>query len=69
MAFPFGKKDTVMKVIVFRADGSSHVGMGHIMRCLAFADRLQKAGMKVVFLIKAFDRSAALLLKARDVEF
>lgn len=33
-----------------RADGNSHIGMGHIMRCLSIADALALQGEKPVFL-------------------
>jgi UDP-2,4-diacetamido-2,4,6-trideoxy-beta-L-altropyranose hydrolase len=41
-----------MKVVVFRVDGSLQLGMGHIMRCCAFAERLRELDVKSVFLTK-----------------
>jgi len=38
---------------MFRADGSSYLGMGHIMRCLAFAGGLRKLGTDSWFITKA----------------
>jgi len=38
--------------IVFRADGGSNVGMGHIIRCLSLAEELRKAGQRVYFFSK-----------------
>lgn len=35
--------------IAFRADGSEQIGMGHIMRCLALAEQLQKYSAKIYF--------------------
>ena len=38
-------------VIIFRADGNSNIGMGHIMRCLSIADALRGNGAKCKFLL------------------
>jgi len=39
--------------IVFRADASSIIGIGHIMRCLTLAHQLQKNGATVSFICRA----------------
>ena len=45
-----------MKVTaLFRADGSRHLGLGHIMRCLAFAQGLEIAGLKSTFITRDFE--------------
>ncbi|MBE5907618.1 MAG: UDP-2,4-diacetamido-2,4,6-trideoxy-beta-L-altropyranose hydrolase [Lachnospiraceae bacterium] len=36
-------------MILFRADGNSHVGMGHVMRCLSIADEFKKTGESCLF--------------------
>lgn len=36
-------------MIVFRADGNSIVGMGHVMRCLSIADAYRKNGESCLF--------------------
>jgi UDP-2,4-diacetamido-2,4,6-trideoxy-beta-L-altropyranose hydrolase len=43
-----------MKSILFRADGSKEIGMGHIVRCLALADELKNNNpdLEVVFITK-----------------
>ncbi len=40
--------------VVFRADGSSHLGLGHVVRCLALAQYLkQKKGIDSFFVLRA----------------
>ena len=36
-------------MILFRADGNSNIGLGHVMRCLSIADAFKKAGEKCLF--------------------
>jgi spore coat polysaccharide biosynthesis predicted glycosyltransferase SpsG len=48
-----------MGTVVFRADGSTHLGMGHIMRCLAIADDLKSRGTKSTFVLKGSSADAA----------
>lgn len=57
-----------MTYAILRADGSSGLGMGHIMRCLAFADRLKDAGTKPVFVTKAFERTITTIIQSRGYE-
>jgi len=38
--------------VVIRTDSSSRVGTGHLMRCLALADRLKKKGATVFFICR-----------------
>jgi len=46
---------------IFRADGSSHLGLGHIMRCLAFAAALP--GFRSVFVTRAYDERVSAVIK------
>lgn len=41
-----------MKRIAIRADGSSNIGMGHIMRCMAIAKEFKKRNIEVLFITK-----------------
>lgn len=39
-------------LIVFRVDGSSRIGVGHVMRCLALAQEFRTLGAKVEFICR-----------------
>ncbi len=41
-----------MLKVLFRADGSQRIGMGHIIRCLSLAEELRNAGFEVAFITK-----------------
>ena len=45
------------KHVLFRADGSSKLGTGHIMRCLTFAQWLKKNGVPSALVMKDYDRN------------
>lgn len=47
-------------MILFRVDGNSQIGLGHMMRCLSIADALKNRGEDVLFAI-ADDRCMPLL--------
>ncbi|MEL6618258.1 MAG: UDP-2,4-diacetamido-2,4,6-trideoxy-beta-L-altropyranose hydrolase [Pseudomonadota bacterium] len=51
--------------VVLRADAAPHIGMGHVMRCLALADVLRDAGWRCGFIMRAFAGHAADLVEAR----
>lgn len=38
---------------VFRADGTAHIGLGHLVRCAAFAEALEATGWDCAFAISA----------------
>ena len=59
-----------MNTALFRADGSQHLGLGHIMRCLAFAQGLEKIGAGSVFVIRDYDHKIRELIQryGYDVE-
>lgn len=42
--------------IIFRVDGYSNIGIGHLMRCVALADGLSRKGFRIIFCIKPIDR-------------
>ena len=54
--------------LVVRADGSAELGLGHIMRTLAVAERAQAAGLRVVYLCQR-DAAVERLLTERSMAF
>ncbi len=58
-------RDWPMSQALFRADGSAHLGMGHIMRSLAFADGLEVRGVESVFVTKTRDKPVTDLIRSR----
>ncbi|MFQ5786830.1 MAG: hypothetical protein ACE5H1_02520, partial [Thermodesulfobacteriota bacterium] len=54
-----------MGLVLFRVDGSHSLGMGHIVRCIAFADGLKRKGISCLFLIKNYDDRVANLISKR----
>ena len=38
-------------MILFRADGNTKIGMGHIMRCLSIADTFRRNGKDCTFVL------------------
>ena len=52
-----------MKVLI-RADASIEIGTGHIIRCLAIADKLKERGIKPDFLCKFITENLNLLIQS-----
>jgi len=56
------------KDIIFRCDGASHLGLGHVMRCLALADGFRREGFShITFMSKDYDTQ--ILNKMRSCNF
>lgn len=53
-------------VIVFRVDGNSTIGMGHVMRCLSLADELRDRDYHVFFVVS--DNCVTELIQKRGYE-
>ena len=53
-----------MKRALFRADGSHRLGMGHIMRCLALAQRLKQMDVMSLFVIRDYEPCVAELIRS-----
>lgn len=56
-----------MKVI-FRADASSHIGIGHVMRCLSLADELYKHQAEISFITRALNGHVIDTIKFRGYQ-
>jgi UDP-2,4-diacetamido-2,4,6-trideoxy-beta-L-altropyranose hydrolase len=55
--------------ILFRVDASKSIGIGHIMRCLAFSEELKKHGHKCYILYEVLDDELITKIGKFDVEF
>lgn len=57
-----------MKRIGIRADGNSHTGMGHIMRCLVIAKEFIRRNIETIFLVK-YDEKLIEILNKNKVKY
>lgn len=53
-----------MKRVLFRADGSSQLGMGHLARCLAFATALKGMDIDSLFVARAPDATVRAFIES-----
>jgi UDP-2,4-diacetamido-2,4,6-trideoxy-beta-L-altropyranose hydrolase len=57
-----------MNTVVFRADGSANIGLGHIMRCLTLAGSLKARGAEAVFVTKGYSESVPSIIRRGGFE-
>ena len=50
-------------MIIFRADGGSFMGLGHVMRLLTIADEVKKQNREVLFVLA--DENVSSLVRER----
>jgi len=55
-----------MKTIVFRVDAGTHIGSGHVVRCLHLAEKFQKMGHRTIFICREFPGNLFNLITARN---
>jgi UDP-2,4-diacetamido-2,4,6-trideoxy-beta-L-altropyranose hydrolase len=53
--------------IAIRVDGSSDIGMGHIMRCLALSQALSDRGAKVIFICRKSSPAAIRKIRSNGI--
>ena len=57
--------NSVSMRIAFRTDGSTTIGIGHVMRCMALADAMEDAGAQVHFACRKLDTDISHRLRIR----
>lgn len=51
--------------VAFRADGASHIGSGHVMRCLVLAQALRERQVQVLFICREYPGHLCELIASR----
>lgn len=54
-------------MFMFRADGNSQIGAGHVMRCLSIADAVRAAGEECVFITASEDMESVIRGKNHEL--
>lgn len=54
--------------IVFRVDAASHIGTGHLQRCLTLAKEIQNLGYVAIFVMIPFDTTFVDLVKRQNIK-
>jgi len=57
------------RVVLFRADGSFLIGLGHVIRCLAFAETLKSHGVDSIFATRDTGSAITDLIAKRGFRF
>ena len=57
-----------MKTVAFRVDIASHIGTGHLQRCLTLAAQLKKKFIRCVFFVRQYDGNLLNIIDDNDFE-
>lgn len=61
-------KESNCNIIAFRVDSSYEIGTGHVMRCLNFADALNKNNCNCVFICRELDGNIIEIIKRKGFQ-
>ncbi|MCU4674755.1 UDP-2,4-diacetamido-2,4,6-trideoxy-beta-L-altropyranose hydrolase [Catenovulum sp. 2E275] len=62
-------KPHLEQAVIIRVDAGNNIGMGHLMRCIAFAQACQRAKISAVFLLDTVTENLINTLKAFNFPF
>jgi len=62
------KAITQIGLILFRVDASTHIGAGHLMRCLALALHMKEKGFDVAFVMRHFSGELSHVVKQHGIK-
>lgn len=61
--------ERVVKTVTFRVDVASHIGTGHLQRCLTLAAQLKKRFIRCVFFVRQYDVNLLNIIDDNDFEY
>jgi len=61
--------ERVVKTVAFRVDVASHMGTGHLQRCLTLASQLKKKFIRCVFFVRQHDGNLLSIIDDNNFEY